>query len=145
MATIKGQNLRILLGTSTSNLKCVAVAKSCTLRLSAIVGDTDSKDSSNSWAEKEITGLKWDVQVDALITTTADSGAVLVSGLTIGETYVVRMSQTRATGNNRIPINNGLQVTGEAVLGDLTFVANDKEVATWSAKFIGDGALTLYS
>ena len=144
MATIKGQNLRILLGTSASNLKCISVAQSCVLHVSAQVGESSSKDSPSEWQEQEITAINWDVQVDALITMTADGG-VLVSGLTVGETYVLRMSQTAASDNNRTPIANRLQLTGEAILSDLTLVAKDKDFATWSAKFIGDGALSQYS
>ena len=144
MATIKGQNLRILLGTSASNLKCISVAQSCVLHVSAQVGESSSKDSPSEWQEQEITAINWDVQVDALITTT-DDGGVLVSGLTVGETYVLRMSQTAASGNNRTSIANRLQLTGEAILSDLTLVAKDKDLATWSAKFIGDGALSQYS
>lgn len=144
MATIKGQNLRILLGTSSSNLKCISVAQSCVLHVSAQVGESSSKDSPSEWQEQEITAINWDVQVDALITMTADGG-VLVSGLTVGETYVLRLSQTAASGNNRTQIANRLQLTGEAILSDLTLVAKDKDFATWSAKFTGDGALSQHS
>ena len=145
MATIKGQNLRILLGTSESNLKCIAVAQSCVLHVSAQVGETSSKDSPSEWLEQEITAINWDMQVDALITTTIDTNAVLVTNLTVGETYVMKMSQTEASGNNRTVVNNRLQMTGEAILSDLTLVAQNKDFATWSAKFIGDGALSQYS
>lgn len=143
MATIKGQNLRILIGTSVSNLKCVAVAQSCVMHLSATVGDSSSKDTDNSWMEKEITSINWDVQVDALVTLTADSSGTLVTGLTVGETYVVRMATTSGT-NNRTPVSNALQVTGDAILSDLSIVASDKDNTTFSAKFIGDGPLTPY-
>ena len=85
MATTKGQNLRILLGNSASNLKCIAAAQSCVLHVSAQVDESSSKDSPSEWQEQEITAINWDIQVDALITTTADGG-VLVSGPTIGET-----------------------------------------------------------
>jgi hypothetical protein len=55
------------------------------------------------------------------------------------------MSQTEASSNNRTAVNNRLQMTGEAILSDLTLVAQNKDFATWSAKFIGDGALSQYS
>lgn len=115
------------------------------LHIAAQVGETSSKDSPSEWIEQEITAINWDVQVDALITTTPDSGAVLVTGLTVGETYVIRLSQTSESGNNRTPIANRLQMTGEAILSDLTLVAKNKDFATFSAKFIGDGALSQYS
>jgi predicted secreted protein len=143
MGTLKGQNLRILLGTSTSNLKCISVAQSCVLHVSAQVGESSSKDSTSEWQEQEITAINWDVQVDALVTLTADSSGTLVTGLTVGETYVVRMATTSGT-NNRTPVSNALQVTGDAILSDLSIVASDKENTTFSAKFIGDGPLSPY-
>ena len=83
MATIKGQNLRIFAGTTVSNRKCIAAATSCTLHLSAVVGQKSTKDSDNDWEEQEVTALAWDVQTEALITTGGDDGAVDVDELVV--------------------------------------------------------------
>ena len=146
MATIKGQNLRILLGPDTSHLKCVAAAQSCSLRVDAVAEDTSNKDVENDWMQKMITKLDWEVECQALVVL-SDSGASCVGDLQVGETYVLRMSQTAgAAGHqNRDAVATGLQVTGEAILTDLTINAGNREEATYTAKFIGDGGLTPYT
>ena len=142
MATIKGQNLRILIGPDESHLKCIAAARSCAVHVAAVVGEADTKDSDNEWAIREITGMNWDVQVDALVTTT-DDGAITTRELMTGETYVLRFSQTTST-KNRTQVTNRMRLTGEAILADLQLSAQNKEMASFSAKFIGDGAITQY-
>lgn len=146
MAIIKGQNLRILVGPDDSHLKCLAAAQSCKLHIAAQTGESSSKDSESDWMEQEITAINWDVEAESLITLTADSGAVLVTGLTVGETYTIRFSQTSDTpgGSNRTPLNNHLRLTGEAVLSDLTLTAANKEQSTYQAKFTGTGELAQY-
>lgn len=62
MATIKGQNLRLLIGG-----KCVAGATSCTMHIAAQTEDSSTKDDTGDWTRNEITGLQWDASVDALM------------------------------------------------------------------------------
>jgi hypothetical protein len=93
-----------------------------------------------------ITKLDWEVECQPLVVL-SDAGASCVGDLQVGETYVLRMSQTAgAAGHqNRDAVATGLQVTGEAILTDLTINAGNREEATYTAKFIGDGALTPYT
>ena len=138
MATIKGQNLRIFAGTTVSNRKCIAAATSCTLHLSAVVGQKSTKDSDNDWEEQEVTALAWDVQTEALITTGGDSGAVDVDELVVGNIYQLRLSPTSGTQNREVStLSSPIQVYGKAILSDLTLVATDRENSTWSATFTG--------
>jgi len=138
MATIKGQNLRILAGTTTNNRKCIAAATSCTLHLSAVVGQKSTKDSDNDWEEKEVTALAWDVQTEALITTGGDSGAVDVDELVVGNTYHVLLSPTNGLQNRIVGgLVSPIQCYGKAILSDLTLVATDRDNSTWSATFTG--------
>ena len=76
----------------------------------------------------------------------ADDGALTVDELTVGDTYVLRLSQTLgASGQqNRDAVANALQVTGLAILTDLNINASNMEESTYTAKFIGDGELTPY-
>lgn len=67
MATIKGQNLRLVV-----NDKCVAGATSCSLHIAATVEDSSTKDDTGDWARNEITGLSWDAQSDAVMLTTEE-------------------------------------------------------------------------
>ena len=143
MATIKGQNLRILLGTSAQDLKCIASAKQCTMHLVAVVGEADSKDSENVWAEREILAHRWNLSTEALITTNT-TGARGVADLTVGQSYTIRMSQTTgASGqHNRDAVTNRMQVTGNAILTEIEMVASNHQQSVWKANFVGDGELT---
>lgn len=136
MATIKGQNLRILVGSNASSLACVAAAQSCQLRIDAIIEDTSSKDEVSAWTTKEITQLDWELTVDALVT----SGI----GLTVGQTYTVRLSQTNGD-QNREQVVNQLQLTGKAICTDLQVTSENRKNVTYQAKFIGDGDIKQYS
>jgi len=144
MATVKGQNLRVLVGSSTSNLKCIAAAQSCTLRVDAVAESTGSKDVANDWDTKEITRIDWEVTVEALVTLGTDSTGTQLANLTTGQTYTLRLSQTNGS-QNRSQVANALQMTGKAILTDLSVTAQDNQESTFSAKFIGDGELKPYT
>ena len=144
MATIKGQNLRVLVGSSTSNLKCIAAAQSCTLRVDAVAESTGSKDVANDWDTKEITRIDWEVTVGALVTLGTDATGTQLADLTTGQTYTLRLSQTNGS-QNRSQMANALQMTGKAILTDLSVTAQDNQESTFSAKFIGDGELKPYN
>ncbi len=144
MATVKGQNLRVLVGSSTSNLKCIAAAQSCTLRVDAVAESTGSKDVANDWDTKEITRIDWEVTVEALVTIGTDATGTQLANLTTGQTYTLRLSQTNGS-QNRSQVSNALQMTGKAILTDLSVTAQDNQESTFSAKFIGDGELKPYN
>ena len=144
MATNKGQNLRVLVGSSTSNLKCIAAAQSCTLRVDAVAESTGSKDVANDWDTKEITRIDWEVTVEALVTLGTDATGTQLADLTTGQTYTLRLSQTNGS-QNRSQMANALQMTGKAILTDLSVTAQDNQESTFSAKFIGDGELKPYN
>lgn len=62
MATIKGQNLRIII-----NGKCVAASTSCTLHIATEVQDASTKDTTAGWQENIVVGNSWDASVDSLV------------------------------------------------------------------------------
>ena len=144
MATVKGQNLRVLAGSTTSNLKCIAAAQSCSLRVDAIAESTGSKDVANDWDTKEITQIDWEVTVEALVTIGTDGTGTQLQDLECGQKYTLRLSQTNGQ-QNRSQVANALQMTGRAILTDLSITAQDGEQSTYTAKFIGDGDLTPYT
>ena len=146
MATIKGQNLRILAGPDTSHLKCIAAAVSCAAHLSLQVEEDSTKDTEDDWLVNEPVGVNWDVQTDALVTDTPE-GALAVSDLTVGMVYVIRFSQTAGAAGekNRDAVASVIQMTGDAILSDLTITAQNEAVTTYSCKFTGTGDLTPYT
>lgn len=141
MSTIKGQNLRILVGG-----KCVAMATSCTFHVSAQLEDSSTKDSVGDWQEQEVTGLSWDAQTDSLVTL-EDNGTngelpQDLLGLIISKTKVtITFDQTAGT-NNRVAQNAAIKRTGEAYVTDVTITAQNRQNSTFSAKLTGTGPLS---
>ena len=141
MATIKGQNLRVMVGG-----KCIAMATSCTFHVSAQMEDSSTKDSTGDWQEQSVVGLSWDAQTDSLVTLT-DNGSNgelpqdLLS-LIINKTMVtITFDQTAGT-NNRTGQNSAIKRSGSAYLNDLSISAQNRSNATISAQFTGTGALS---
>lgn len=141
MSTIKGQNLRILVGG-----KCVAMATSCTFHVSAQLEDSSTKDSVGDWQEQEVTGLSWDAQTDSLVTL-EDNGTngelpQDLLGLIISKTKVtITFDQTAGT-NNRVGQNSAIKRNGEAYVTDVTITAQNRQNSTFSAKLTGTGPLS---
>ena len=141
MSTIKGQNLRILVGG-----KCVAMATSCTFHVSAQLEDSSTKDSVGDWQEQEVTGLSWDAQTDSLVTL-EDNGTngelpQDLLGLIINKTKVTITFDQTAGANNRVGQNSAIKRTGDAYVTDVTITAQNRQNSTFSAKLTGTGPLS---
>ena len=147
MATIKGQNLRVLIGEDDTTLECIAASTSCTVHLSAIVEESSHKDIEDDWLRQEVTALAWDAQVDALVLDTDDDEAMNIEELRVGKEYTLRFSRTAgAAGNkNRDEVTDTMQLTGQALLTDLQIVSENQTEATYSARFTGTGDLVQYT
>lgn len=141
MATIKGQNLRVMVGG-----KCIAMATSCQFHVSAQLEDSSTKDSVGDFQEQEVTGLSWDAQTESLVTledngTNGELPQDLLS-LMINKTKVtLTFDQTSGT-NNRVAQNSAIKMSGWAWLNDLSINAANRQNSTISAQFTGTGALT---
>lgn len=62
MATIKGQNLRMLVENT-----CVAASTNCVVHCVLNVQESDTKDDVENWHVQEPVGHSWDAQVDAMV------------------------------------------------------------------------------
>ena len=140
MATIKGQNLRVMVGG-----KCIAMATSCTFHVSAQLEDSSTKDSVGDFQEQEVTGLSWDAQTESLVTLT-DNGSNgelpqdLLS-LMINKTKVtITFDQTSGT-NNRVAQDSAIKKTGQAYITDVNITAANRQNSTCSVQFTGTGPL----
>ena len=147
MATIKGENLRVLIGDDDQHLACVAASTNCVVHLALDVQEDTTKDTDDDWIPKEPVGINWDAQVDALVLLDDEDTGITIDELTVGAVYVLRFSQTATTAGteNRSPIANTMQLTGSAILSDLQVSAQDQDISTYSAKFTGTGDLTRYT
>lgn len=140
MATIKGQNLRVMVGS-----KCVAMATSCTVHMALQLEDSSTKDDTNDWSSQEPVGKSWDVSTDSLVTLT-DNGSngettVDLLDLVLNATKVTLTFDQTAGTNNRVGQNSTIKMTGDAYLVDFSISAQNRANSTLSCQFTGSGAL----
>ena len=141
MATIKGQNLRVMVGG-----KCIAMATSCTFHISAKVESASTKDDANDFEVNEVTGLSWDAQTDSLVTLT-DNGVngelpTDLLSLIINKTKVTLTFDQTAGANNRTGQNSAIKRSGEAFLTDYSLSAQNRKNSQLSCQFTGTGPLS---
>ena len=141
MATIKGQNLRVMVGG-----KCIAMATSCTFHISAQVESASTKDDANDFEVNEVTGLSWDAQTDSLVTLT-DNGVngelpTDLMSLILNKTKVTLTFDQTAGANNRTGQNSAIKRSGEAFLTDYSLSAQNRQNSQLSCQFSGTGPLS---
>lgn len=141
MGTIKGQNLRVMVGG-----RCVAMATSATIHVAAQTEDSSTKDDTGDWAENEVVGLSWDASTDSLVTLT-DNGTngelpVDLLSLIINKTKVQLTFDTTAGTNNRTGQNSAIKKSGYAYLTDYSLTAPNRQNSTLTCQFSGTGALS---
>ena len=141
MATIKGQNLRVMVGG-----KCIAMATSCTFHISAQVESASTKDDANDFEVNEVTGLSWDASTDSLVTLT-DNGVngelpTDLLSLIINKTLVTLTFDQTAGTNNRTGQNSVIKRSGSAYLTDYSLSAQNRQNSVLSCKFSGTGPLS---
>ena len=128
MATLKGQNLRIISGTSV-----IAMATSCTITLTGNSDDASTKDDVGMASKPEITSKGWSVQVESL--SVADVGAMLTAIKSLTP-FNLEWDETSTT-DNQTPIGAAFARGGQAYLNDVTFNFNDRENSSKSLQFTG--------
>ena len=141
MATIKGQNLRVMVGG-----KCIAMATSCTFHISAQTESASTKDDANDFEVNEVVGLSWDASTDSLVTL-SDNGTngelpTDLMSLIINKTMVTLTFDTTAGTNNRTGQNSAIKKTGSAYVTDFSVTAQNRANSTLSVQFTGSGPLS---
>ena len=141
MATIKGQNLRVMV-----DGKCIAMATSCQFHIAAQTEDTSSKDDTGDWQSNEVTGLSWDASTDSLVTLT-DNGTngelpTDLMSLIINKTEVTLTFDQTAGTNNRVAQDSAIKRSGNAYLVDYALTAPSRANSTLTCKFTGNGPLS---
>ena len=136
MATLKGQNIRILLQ-ENDKFKVVGKSTNCTVTLTGNSDDASTKDDTGMASKPEITSKSWSVQVESLDVT--DTAAVLnaIKNLT---PFTLIWDEV-STSNNQTAQAAAYSRRGHAYLNDVTFSWNDRENSTKQLQFTGSGAL----
>lgn len=146
MTIIKGQNLRVMVGTASGSEKCIAMATSCTFHISAQTEDSSTKDDTGDWAMNEVTGLSWDASTDSLVTL-EDNGIngelpQDILSVMINKTKVYLKFDTTSGTNNRTAGNSAIKKTGTAYVTDVNVTAANRQNSTLTVQFQGTGPLS---
>lgn len=138
MATLKGQNFRILTYDSTEEkYQVVGMATNCVVTLNGNTEDASTKDDVSMAAKPEITSKSWGVSVDSLNVTDAAAMLTAIKQLT---PFTLLWDET-ATTDNQTAQGAGYARMGVAYLNDITFNYNDRENSAKSLQFTGNGPL----
>jgi hypothetical protein len=137
MATLKGQNLRVIVGTT-----CVAMATNCTITINSNTSEASTKDVLSNASLPEVNSISWSVQVDSL--NVLDTSDVLAGILAqVGTTptpLTLTWDETSAT-DNQSPLEQPWGRTGQTFITDATFTFNDRENSAKNIQFTGTGPI----
>lgn len=118
----------------------VACATSCTIHVAAATEDTSHKDSTGMWAENSVTGMSWDGSADALVAVpgTGKSGFIDLMKL-VGQEVTISLKQIyrKISGEASAEL-----LSGKAIINDISLTAGNKQNATYSVQFTGNGELS---
>lgn len=141
MATLKGQNLRILT-TQNGKSTVIGMATNCQITLTNNVDDSGTKDDTGMASKPIVISKSWQVSVESLNVT--DVGAMLTAIKNLTKFSLI-WDETSTT-DNQSEESATFARTGQAYLTDGTFTFNDRENSAKSLQFSGVGALaTVYS
>ena len=142
MATLKGQNFRILTYDSTaSKYKCVGMSTNCTVTLTNNTDSSETKDDVGMAAKPTMTSQGWSVSVESLDVSDAAAMLTAIKSLT---PFTLMWDETD-TSDNQTGEQAAFARKGSAYLNDATFNFNDRENATKSLQFTGSGAFETIS
>ena len=138
MATLKGQNFRILTFDATaSKWRVLGMSTSCTVTLNTNTDDGGTKDDVGLAAKPTVTSKSWQVSVDTLNVVDAAAMLTAIKNLT---PFTLLWDEV-STSNNQTALKAAFARKGSAFLSDLTLNFNDRENAAKSLQFSGSGEL----
>ena len=135
---LKGQNFRILIyDTTATKFKCIGMATSCTVNLTANTDDASTKDDVGGSAKPEVTSNAWSVSVESL--NVVDAGAMLTAIKSMTP-FTLMWDETSTTDNQSIEEASYAR-KGQAYINDLTLQFDDRTNSAKSLQFQGTSAL----
>lgn len=140
MATLKGQNLRIILTQvgSHATKQVVAMSTNCTINLTNNTESGTTKDDTGM-ADKPITVSKgWSVQVESFSMVDLRGLLFAAAGNYKYELIWDEVSET----DNQTPLGESFARTGLAFITDLTLNFDDRTNSAKNITFTGTGAIT---
>jgi hypothetical protein len=131
MATVKGQNLRIFVGS-----RAIAAALDCSLQVQLNLQQFSTKDDEGAWTKNRIVSVAWSVTANAVVTDTEELEAIGISELAdlIGSTVKVQLNTTEGNQNRSI---SSLLLAGDATVTDVQYTAENRSRATCQVTLTG--------
>ena len=138
MATLKGQNFRIMIWNATDQeYKCIGMSTGCTVTLTNNTDDASHKDVVGAAAMPTVTTKSWQVSCESL--DVADTAAMLAA-IKAMTPVTLCWDETEVT-DNQSRIMATFARKGSAYLNDVVFNFNDRENSTKALQFQGSGPL----
>ena len=131
MATVKGQNLRVFVGS-----RAIAAALDCQLQLQLNVTPYSTKDDEGAFTKNRVVSLQWSVTANAAVTDDAELDAIDVADLAdmIGQSVQVQLNTTNGE-KNREELQQLL--AGEAILSDVQYTAQNRQRSIFDIQMTG--------
>ena len=123
--------------TTATKFKCIGMATSCTVNLTANTDDASTKDDVGGSAKPEVTSNAWSVSVESL--NVVDAGALLTAMKSMTP-FTLMWDETSTTDNQSIEEASYAR-KGQAYLNDLTLQFDDRTNSAKSLQFQGTSAL----
>lgn len=135
MASLKGQNLRIYIWNSTSEMfQAVGMATNCTITLTNNTQDAAHKDIAGLANLPTVVSKSWQVSVDSL--NVQDTAAIL-STVKAMQPMMLLWDESTANFHNQELMHAAFSRMGMAYLSDVTFAFNNRENSTKTLRFQG--------
>lgn len=138
MATLKGQNFRILAQLDGTSVSVIGMSTNCTVTLTNNTDDASTKDDVGLAAKPEVISKAWSVQVDSL--NVVNTAAMLTAFKNM--TKILVMWDETSPNDNQTHGAATYARQGYAYLSDCTFTFNDRENSAKSLQLTGASALT---
>lgn len=135
MSTLKGQNLRILSGSTV-----FAEATNCVVTITNNVESTPTKDDVGMSDKPERVSIGWGIQVDTL--SVADA-ATLLNAMKSGTKLTVAFDET-STADNQAQLYATYGRYGDAFITDMTLQFNDRTFSAKNLQLTGTGKLNKF-
>ena len=138
MATLKGQNFRILAQLDGTSVSVIGMSTNCTVTLTNNTDDASTKDDVGLAAKPEVISKAWSVQVDSL--NVVNTAAMLTAFKSMTKILVMWDEVSTTDNQTHEAATYGRQ--GYAFLSDCTFTFNDRENSAKTLQLVGASALT---
>ena len=141
MATLKGQNLRILaVGLDGSSWSCIGMATNCTINLTNNTDDASTKDDVGLASKPEVVSKAWSVQVDSLNVLNA---AAMLTAIKNMQKVDIMWDEVGTDNQTPVPSSGAAAYArkGKAYISDWTLSFNDRENSAKNLQFTGASQL----